>query len=269
MRYLCIIILLALGSAACEPQVATPPPVLTPAEQAEREEALALAEDAGRDLMNQAFARLATRPHIVREELVQLDAEGRETAARRRIMRAEPDTVETVASEARGTFDFGAFGRFVSFEDMDHLPANPVPFIVPEDPTYLSPQGREVYHFALAADTLLGAARVRIVTVTARPNEGDNQALRSARLYVDPASGDLVGIRVHRHSQNILFGETSVLHLMLTPGPEGNWLPAETRYTVAVRAALTATRRFRLQRAYEPAPLAPITWHRPTGAPAP
>jgi hypothetical protein len=266
MLRISILLILALGIAACRPQVDAPPPVLSAEEQAERDQAIALAEGAGTGLLNDAFARLAGRPHSVREELAQLDAEGRVTAVRRRVMDVGPDTVETVATEATGTFDFGAFGRFVSFDDMDRLPANPVPYIVPDDPTYLSPQGREVYHFALAADTTIGPMRARVVTVTARPGEGDSQALRSARLYVDAASGELVGLRIHRHSQNVLFGESSMLHLMLAPGPQGAWLPAETRYTVAVRAALTATRRFRLYRAYDLAPGPFVTWSRPPGA---
>jgi hypothetical protein len=80
---------------------------------------------------------------------------------------------------------------------------------------------------------------------------GEDLPLRSVRLFIDPASEEVIGVRLHRHSSNLLFGETSQLELMLAPFPDGRWLPKRTDYRVALRAALTATRRFHLERTYE------------------
>jgi hypothetical protein len=249
MLRLLLIPLLALTLAACE---TTPdPPPLTAEEAAARDSVIQLIEAASRDALDEAFARLATTEHTVRERLEQFDERGRVNAFRRRTVEVRDGETETVFREAEGTFDFGAFGRFVSFDDLDRLPENPVPFLGPDDPPYLSPQGREAYRFAFAPDTLLAGRTARVITIRAREGE-DGLALRSARLYVDAASGDLVGVRIRRHSQHVLFGETSSLVLLLAPAPDGAWLPELTDYRVSLRAALTATRRFQLVREYRP-----------------
>lgn len=249
MPRLLLIPLLALGLAACETTPDAPP--LSPSETAARDSVIVVIETASREAIDEAFARLANTEHTIRERLEQFDERGRVNAFRRRTLHVEGGRAETAFAEAEGTFDFGAFGRFVSFDDLDQLPDNPVQFLLPDDPPYLTPQGRDAYDFAFAPDTLLAGRAARVITVDARPGEGDGLALRSARLYVDDATGDLVGIRLRRHSQNMLFGETSVLTLMLAPA--GNvWLPQLTDYRVSMRAALTATRRFQLVREYRP-----------------
>lgn len=244
-----IIAILLLLLSGCYPE-RPPAQALPEVSPEEREEALALAEAADRASLEAAFDRLSRHPHTLRERLHQFDADGRVNAYRRRTVDVDGPERETVFAEQEGTFDFGAFGRFVSFEDMDRLPENPVPFLLPEDPPYLTARGREAYRFALAPDTTIGGRAVRVVRVDALPDEGDDQAVRGARLFVDSATGDLVGVILRRASQNVLFGEQSTLELMLAPGPGGGWLPRTTDYRVAVRAALTATRRFQLQRDY-------------------
>jgi len=73
---------------------------------------------------------------------------------------------------------------------------------------------------------------------------------------VEPASGAVLGLRVRRHQASPLFGETSTLAVQLAPAAGGEWLPQTTRYDVALRAPITAKRRFRLTReyAYDDAP---------------
>lgn len=228
----------------------TEAPPLTEAEAAEHARALALIERMDREALDAAFDRLAGVPYTVEERLTQLDRDGRTTAHRSRTLAVEGGRAETVEADAEGTIDFGNFGRFLAVDDLDAVPTNPVPHLFPDDPPYLTPQGREAYQFGFAADTTVSRRILRVVTVEARPGAGDGQALRRAHLYVDPGTNRLVGLRAWRHSDTLLFGETSRFALLLRPSPVG-WLPAEADYTIAVRGALTATRHFRLERRYE------------------
>lgn len=244
-----LVLALAALLATCRP--APPPADLPPEDPAARAEALALLEAASPTTLEAAFDRLRGRPHGLLERLEQLDAAERVTAHRTRRRVVEGGTPRTLEAEQDGTFDFGLFGRFVSMDDLDRLPENPVPFVLADDPPpYLTPAGREAYAFGLAPDTTLGGRTVRVVTVTARPGEGDGQPLRAARLYVEAASGALVGVRLDRRVATPLYGEVSRLELLLRPDPSGDWLPERTVYAVALRAALTGTRRFRLIRQY-------------------
>lgn len=242
-----VLFALLLLLAACG-RTETPP--LTDAEAAEHARALAFVERVDREALDEAFDRLARVPHTVEERLTQLDRDGRPTAHRTRRLAIEGERAETVAADSAGTIDFGNFGRFLAVDDLDAVPANPVPHLFPDDPPYLTPQGREAYQFRFAADTTIARRILRVVTVAARPGVGDGQALRRAHLYVDPGTNRLVGLRAWRHSDTLLFGETSRFALLLRPSPVG-WIPAEADYTIAVRGALTATRHFRLERRYE------------------
>lgn len=245
-----IVILAAVALAACESRPVDSP-TLRAVDPGERDSAIALLQRVGTETIDRAFAELSRQPHTLHERLHQFDESGRINAYRRRTVAVDPPDVTTVTSESEGTFDFGAFGRFVSFDDLDRLPQNPVPFILAEDPPFLTPQGRELYHFAFDPDTTVHYVRLTSVTVTARPGDGDDQPLRRARMLIDPATEQIVSLRIERHSSNVLFGETSTLEISLSPSRQLTWLPARTNYRVALRAALTATRRFQLERDYE------------------
>jgi hypothetical protein len=200
--------------------------------------------------LDAAFERIAEWPHLLHEQLRQLDESGRTTAYRRRTLAYEPPVVQTLHAEARGTFDFGTFGRFVSFDDLDRLPQNPVPFLLADEAPFLTPRGREVYHFAFEPDTTIAGAVVRVVAVRAIPRVGDDQPVRAARILVEAESEQIIGLRLHRSSSNILFGETSVLAISLARAGAA-WVPERTYYRVALRAVLTATRHFSLERRYQ------------------
>ena len=96
---------------------------------------------------------------------------------------------------------------------------------------------------------MIGDRRVRVLAVDARPGEGDDQALRRARLYLDAATGDLVGARLHRRMASLLFSETSDVLVMLHPVYDG-WLPRLARFDTTLDALFTDERRFVLARRY-------------------
>ena len=250
MRVLALLLLLPL--AAC---TEAPPEPLAPADAAERDSVLAVLRTADTAALAAAFDRLDAFRYHVESRTEQFGADGRTEAARTVAAEVSPNAgaplTDVVLADSTGAFDYGAFAAFASEADENPLPGeNPATLVVPEDPPYLDPRGREAYQFRFAPDTLLGDRRVRVLTVDARPGEGDDKTLRRARLYLDPATGDLVGIRLLQRMESVLFSERSDASILLQPGPAGGWLPERTRFDTTLDALFTARRHFRLSRRY-------------------
>lgn len=219
-------------------------PPLTEDERIERDSVVALIERADPASLDRAFELLDDEPYIVLERLEQFTADGQVSAVRERTLTIDGESALVLNSSASGMFDFGSFGRFVSLDDLDHIPDNPVPFLIDDDPPYLTPVGEEVYRFSFGADTTLGDLHVRTLVIQALPDA--QFPLRNMTLYIDPSDSHLVGLRVHRESDSFFFGENSRMSLFLSQ----DRLPAQATYDVEIHGALTATRRFRLSRTY-------------------
>jgi hypothetical protein len=243
------LLLLPLLAACDEPA----PLALSPAEAAERDSVLAVLRAADTDALAAAFDRLDALPYTVEITTAQLGPDGGVTARRHSVVEVDPAAAPNVLrTDSAGAFDWGAFGPLVSADPEAALPAdNPAALALSEDPPYLAPRGREAFAFRFAPDTLVGGARVRVLAVEARPGEGDDQLLRYARLYVDDG-GALVGVRLRRQTESVLFSEASDATILLRPTPAGTWLPHVTRFDASVSALFTDRRRFRLQRVYAP-----------------
>lgn len=235
MRPLVLLALLAL--AACSE---APPEPAAPAAEADAALALLLAAD--RAPLDAAFERLEGLAYRLTSHFEQFDEDGRVVATYEETAEVAPGGARTlVRTDSSGALEAGDWGEPI---------ANPVALLLPEEPPYLGPRGPATFIFSLEADTALGGRRVRVVTVEPRPGEGDGQALRHARLYLEAESGAVVGVRWRRTMESILFEEHSDFGVMLRPGP-GGWLPQEARFETSVRAPLTAPRRFRLTRTYD------------------
>ncbi len=239
--------LLALLLAGCAER---PPVPLPPDEAAERDSVLALLRVLDAADLTAAFDRLGRASYQVEVRTEQLGPDGTPAATRTRTLRVTPGGPTLLAADSTGTFDYGAFGRLVDHHGSGDAPGvNPVALVLPEEPAWLDPRGREAFRFAFAPDTLLGGRRARVLTVEARPGEGDEQPLRRARLYLDAKTNTLVGFRLHRRLESVLFGEASEALVLLHPGPDG-WRPHRARFATALDAPLAARRRFRLTRRY-------------------
>ncbi len=234
---------LALLLAACGCAEPAPP---SPAAVAPADSAFVLLRDADPAMLDDAFVRLGERSHVVRRTTEQMDEDGRPVASHSVTVRVTPRGTEVVQADSSGAFDFGAFERFADRRRGDRTTTAPP--VLPTDPAYLDPQGREAFTFEAEGDTLISDRRVRIVSVRARPGEGDDQPLRAARLYLD-AAGAVVGAHVERRQASALFGETSTRTLFLRPTPDG-WLPDRLTVASEINAPLTAPRRFRLAERY-------------------
>lgn len=237
--------------AACGGPDPTP---LSPDELAARDSALALLADADDAPLAGAFERLdAFRYRVV----TQTEQPGEATPTARRTVVAEVmptadgQRVDIVGDDSTGAFDFGRFSLLTSDALERPLAAeNPAPLVLPEDPAYLDPRGREAFTFGFAPDTVLGGQPARIVTVDAREGEED-QSLRSARLYLHHDSGVLVGVRLQRRTESIVFSESNDATIMLQPGPAGGWLPHYTHVETTVDALFAEGRRFQITRRYD------------------
>ena len=247
-----LVLLLLLPLAAC---TEAPPEPLSPAAAAERDSVLTLLHAADTNTLAAAFDRLDAFRYHVETRTEQLSADGQPAAWRTVAAEVTPNAgaprAEVVLDDSTGAFDYGRFAVLASDADESPFPAeNPAALIVPEDPAYLDPRGREAYQFQFAPDTRLGTRRVRVLLVDALPGEGDDKTLRHARLYLDPATGDLVGIRLIQQTESVLFSERSDATILLQPGPAGGWLPDRTRTETTLDALFTARRHFRLSRRY-------------------
>lgn len=250
MRFLALLLLLPL--AACTEPAPEP---LSPADAAERDSVLALLRTADTDVLAAAFNRLDAFRYHVETRTEQLGADGQTRAFRAISADVAPEAgaprADVLLTDSAGTFDYGGFAALAADAEEHPLPAdNPATLVLPDDPAYLDPRGRDAFQFRFAPDTLLGDRRVRVLRVEARPGEGDDQILRRARLYLDPATGVLVGVRLHQRMASVLFSEASDMTILLQPGPAGGWLPDFTRYETALDALFTARRHFRLTRRY-------------------
>ncbi|MEM1041370.1 MAG: hypothetical protein AAGI91_01970 [Bacteroidota bacterium] len=241
MRFVPLLFLLL---AAC----AEPPPTpLSATEAAERDSILALLGALDPDDLTRAFARLGAAPHVLETQVEQLGADGTLLASRTRTTQHTADGVTMVSTDSAGAFAFGAFGgEAVWRAALDEPPVAPR---LPADAPWLDARGREAFRFGTAPDTLLGDRPVRVLTVEARPGEGDGQPLRSARLYLDPETEALVGFRLRRVMDAVLFGETTASSVLLHPGPDG-WRPYRTHVETMLGAPLATPRRLRLTRRY-------------------
>ncbi len=243
MRFALLPLLLLV--ACTEP----PPEPLPAAEAAERDSVLAVLRTLDGDDLTLAFTRLdeMEASYLLETQVVQLGPDGTRTAFQSRTLNIAPDDTTVISSDSSGTFDYGGFADATPWDAGSGV--NPVPLTLPEEPAWLDPRGREAFRFGMAPDSLLGDRPVRVLTVEARPGEGDDQPLRHARLYLDAETNELVGFRLHRAMNAVLFGEASVALVLLHPGPDG-WRPHRTRFETALDAPLVTQRRFRLTRHY-------------------
>ncbi len=209
---------------------------------------LALLRTLDTELLSEAFDRLGREPFQLEVRAEQLGENGTATARQVRTFRTDRDGTTTVAADSAGAFDYGALGRLVDQPAWGDAPTgNPVAEVLPEEPAWLDPRGREAFRFGSASDTLLGGRRVRVLTVEART--GTETPLRRARLWLDADMEALVGVRLRRELDSVLFGEASDAVLLLHPGPDG-WRPHLARFETKLRAPLTAPHHFRLTRRY-------------------
>lgn len=227
-----------------------------------REAALQALDSLQRGALQHAFADLDRYAFTRRVRTEQLSPAGRVTAFEARVARHQAGGgAQVLRSDSSGRFDFGWLGHFTSTASEKASPSALAQHVLPDEPAFLTPRNQYAFQYRLLPDTTLGGRTARVVAVRAHPDEGDEQALRSARLYLDRATGQLVAVRLHRAHRSMLFDEDTRLFLRLRPAPgttaprtnaEANaaWVPAETRFRTRFQMPLRSERRFRTTATY-------------------
>mgnify|MGYP006280850261 CR=1 FL=1 len=225
-----------------------PSDTLFSANDAERSKALDRLEAMQQDTLRTAFSRLADFSFTRYVRTAQFAPDGRRTAFAERVdryVRTDGLQRRTLRRDSTGTFSFDAFDQFAP-TPTDSLPRNLPSYLISDEPAYIAPRTREAYRYRTYADTLMPGTPVHVVEVRAQPDErGHEVGIRHARLYIDPASQQLVGLYLVRAERAALFREDSRFFVSLRPGPDGGWLPFVTRFHARVDVPMRDPQEFR------------------------
>jgi len=226
------------------------------ATEAPRDSVLAVLARMNRAAFDSAFVRLgdyALTRHVRTE---QLDTTGATTAYRSLTLQypsgSGPGTVQR--ADSTGTFRKGGmFSGITPTQQRTTTPANLALQALADQPAYLAPRTQEAYRYALRRDSLLDRTPAFVVEAKARSDErGADQDIRYARLTIDRASHELVGLTTARAGRILLFRENSRLTIRLRPAPDpgGDWVPHLTRFRAVVDVPFRTARQFHTVSAY-------------------
>ena len=219
-----------------------------------RDSALAVLARLDRTAFDSAFARLDAYAVTRDVRTEQLDTTGATTAYRTRTLRYPPGTGPGTIQQAdsAGRFQAGGFlARLTPSQSPRARPGNLAGQALADQPAYLAPRTQEAYRYALRRDSLLDGTPTHVVEAKVRSGErGADRSIRYARLTVDRASHELVGLTTTRASRILLFRERSQITLRLRRAPDAAWVPHLTRVRAVVDVPLRAPRQFRTVSAY-------------------
>lgn len=226
----------------------------------ERDAVMAVLQTMKQDAIREAFARLPAYRYRQYLRTEQFDATHHRTAVAERVMRFDVPGRERVPTilqaDATGTFETGTLGRFVAASHDEHDVATWPQHVLLDDPPYLAPRNQEAFTYRFLPDTTFWGAATQVIEVRARPGYGDAQSMRHTHLYLDRASGELVGVYLERAEGDLFFREESRFYLRLRPAPDAGWVPYTARFIARLRLPFRAPRKFRSVSAfygYEPA----------------
>ncbi|MGI9174503.1 MAG: hypothetical protein ACR2GR_04210 [Rhodothermales bacterium] len=151
-------------------------------------------------------------------------------------------TRTVTAADSSGAFEQGLFGFFASSDSSRTDPPSVAPYMVPDDPAYLSPRNQEDFTYHRLPDTTIGQAQALVVEVRARPSSSQN--LRRLRLAVDPETRLPLAIHLERADQSLLYREQSVFDLEMQATASGDRLPHRTRVQANLKRFFRPTQRF-------------------------
>ncbi|QXD14941.1 hypothetical protein GQ464_016215 [Rhodocaloribacter litoris] len=217
---------------------------------ATRDTALAVLSTLRRDAFSGAFAALSAYRYTRYSRTEQLDAGGRRIAFAEQVVRHAGPAPEHIRVDSGGTFDFGFFRRFVSPARPTESPRDLSPYLLAEEPAFLSPRNRDAFSYRLQPDTLIWDRPAQVVEVRARPVAGEEQRVRMARLYLDRATGELIALAVARLDPALLFREESRYFAALRPVGDSTWVPHLVRFHTRLHLPLLPPRQFRIVSAY-------------------
>jgi len=225
-----------------------------PVEAAERDSIVTFLEGVSQEAMRSAFQKLEgyTYRRYLRTE--QFDVEDFLLAYTEHIvdagMGSSGRTNTITRADSGGAFDFGFFNQFVSENVDDPDPVDLVPFLIEDEPSYLSPKNIDRYSFRMAGDTLMWDRSALIVEVNARPDLADGLNIRRVRHYIDSTTNELVAMYLERIDLGLLFREESTFFMHIQPVSNGDMLPFNTRFQTMIKTPFKGSYRIRTVSTY-------------------
>ena len=225
-----------------------------PVEKAERDSIVTFLESVSQDAMRSAFQKLEHYSYRRYLRTEQFDADDFLLAYTEHIVDAgigSSGRVSTVTrADSGGAFDFGFFNQFVSENVDDPDPVDLVPFLIEDEPSYLSPKNLDRYSFRMAGDTLMWDRSALIIEVNAKPDLADGLNIRRVRHYVDTSTNELVAMYLERIDLGLLFREESTFFMHIQPVSTGDMLPFNTRFQTRIKTPFKGSYRIRTVSTY-------------------
>ena len=161
--------------------------------------------------------------------------------------RAGNRNVSISASDSTGSFERSLWSLFydpeISATAQESAQEMWPSMVLPDDPLFLSDQGRSFFRYAVAGDTLIGGASVTMIETAVRP-DASREGIQWARFYLQEAT--LVGIDVTLAQRSLLYHELSDFRIGLAPIDTGEWLPNQVVLESSVGLPFARTRYYRL-----------------------
>lgn len=234
-----------------------------PIEAAERDSILVFLDQVGQEAMRGAFTNLLEYEYRRYLRTEQFDGDDFLLAFTEHLIEVEGDSTDrrmrVTRADSGGAFDFGFFNQFVSENVEDPDPVDLVPFLIEEDPAYLSPRNLDKYAFRMAGDTLMWDRSALIVEVRAKPDLADGENIRRVRYYVDESSNQLVAMYLERIDLGLLFREESTFYMHVRPAPGSAilgpddaviYVPYNTRFQTQISTPFKGSYRIRTVSTY-------------------
>jgi hypothetical protein len=224
-----------------------------PGEKANRDNILAFLEEIGQEAMTGSFANLESFSYRRYLRTEQYDGDDFLLAFTEHIIETDGDPgarrSSVTQADSGGAFDFGFFNQFVSENVDDPDPVDLVPYLLEDNPSYLSPRNLDKYTFRANRDTLMWDRSARIIEVRARPDLADGENIRKVRYYVDRNSNQLVAMYLERIDLGLLFREESAfyMHVQLV---DGMYVPYNTRFQTLISTPFKGSYRIRTVSTY-------------------
>ena len=224
-----------------------------PVEEAERDSILAFVQRVEQEAMRGAFGNLDTFEYRRYLRTEQFDGDDFLLAYTEHLIDVEGSrenrSMRVTQADSGGAFDFGFFNQFVSENVEDPDPVDLVPFLIEENPRYLSGRNVDKYSFRMTGDTLMWDRSAQVIEVRARPELADGENVRLVRYYVDESSNQLVAMYLERIDLGLLFREESSFYMHVR-SVSGTYVPYNTRFQTQISTPFKGSYRIRTVSTY-------------------
>ena len=157
-------------------------------------------------------------------------------------------TRTVTSADSSGAFRRGLFSFFARSDPGRTDPPSVAPYMIPDDPAYLSPRNQEDFTYHRLPDTTIGQTQALVVEVRARPSS--SQHLRRLRLAVDQETRTPLAVYLERADQSLLYREQSVFDLEMQATASGDRLPHRTLVQANLKRLFRPTQRFTTSSTY-------------------